>query len=146
MDLKSIEIDSVDVYRLVFEFLRTLWRSEVNLVSNTGSARDGEPFVGTTVVSFSHISVNGTRFGTWSSHRGKGTSYAFIDGRQAVRIRSIFQVHHDHHDITQDPLVTTFIIVVRFKKEGLPRMPWSDQSVSLLHFIYALSSSPRQGN
>lgn len=127
VDLKRIQIDGVDVYCLVFHFLREFWSPEVTLIANTDDWRAGEPFVGTNARSFPHITINGTRFGACTAHRGMGASYAFMDGQQAVRILHIFHARHDRRDTSLPSLETTFAIITRFKREGLPAMPWSDQ-------------------
>lgn len=127
INLNSIKFHDKPIYIQVFEYLRKLWQSEVNLVSKTSYWRTGEPFVATKVRSFSHVIINGTRFGACTSHRGKGTSFAFIDGRVAVRIQYLLFVKHDRRDPTKAPLSTTFAVVERFKDHNVPEMPWSSQ-------------------
>ena len=122
-----INIAGTSLYHPVFVYLRALWQREVLLVPKTSDSRAGEPFVATTVESFSHVIVNGTRFGACTSHRGQGTSFAYIDGRVAVRIQYLFRVKHDRRNRTLPSLSTSFAIVERFRNDGLLHMPWTSQ-------------------
>lgn len=132
VDLNSISINGAAVYQLAFQFLRDLWRDEVKLVSSSSNWRTGEPFVATAVELFSHVIVNGTRFGACTSHRGKGTSFAYIDHREAVRIQYIIFANHERRDTTLAPLSTTFAIVERFTNDDIPKMPWMNREVIFL--------------
>ena len=127
INLNALKIPNMSVYRHVFEFLQKLWGTEVNLVSKTGNWRAGEPFVATAVQSYSHVIVNGTKFGACTSHQGKGNSFAFIDGRIAVRIRYLLSVKHDRRDTSLPSLSTTFAIVEHFNNDGIPQMPWENK-------------------
>ena len=129
INLNMIQINDTSVYGLVFNHLRTLWHSQVKLVSKTADWRAGKPFVATAVQSFSHAIVNGTQFGACTSYRGKGTSFAYIDGRVAVRIQYILSVKHDRRDPTLAVLSTAFAIVERFTSAGIPPMPWENRYV-----------------
>ena len=124
INLNNIQIHQRSVYELVFQYLCTLWQLEVNLIPKSGNWRSSEPFVATEVKCFSYVKVNGTRFGACTSSRGKGTSFAFIDGRVAVRISYLLLVKHEQCDSTKPPLSTTLAIVKRFKDDNVPEMPW----------------------
>ncbi|ETW81179.1 hypothetical protein HETIRDRAFT_419088 [Heterobasidion irregulare TC 32-1] len=52
-------------------------------------------------------------------------------GWQAMHICSIFCMQHDYHNVTLLPLSITFIIIVHFKSNDLPAMPWSDWETDL---------------
>ena len=122
-----IQINGTSLYGLVFNYLRTLWHSQVKLVSKTTDWRAGEPFVATAIQSFSHARVNGAQFGGCTSYKGKGTSFAYIDGRIAVQIQYILSVKHERRDPRLAALSTAFAIVKRFTSAGIPLMPWDNR-------------------
>ncbi|ETW82454.1 hypothetical protein HETIRDRAFT_426132 [Heterobasidion irregulare TC 32-1] len=101
INLNMIQINGTSLYGLIFNYLQILWNSQ----------QAGKPFVATAVQSFSHAHVNGIQFGACTSYRGKGISFAYMDGRIAVQIQHILSVKHECRDPRLAALLTAFAIV-----------------------------------
>jgi len=87
---------------------------------------DSEPFVGSNMRSYSHFLLHSSRFGSYLSHRGLRTSFAYIKNRTPVRIHHIFHVSHARQDRHLDDLQASFALVERFiSDEDIPVMPWN---------------------
>ncbi|KAI0314173.1 hypothetical protein OF83DRAFT_469510 [Amylostereum chailletii] len=130
---KVVNIKTLGLYQLILLHLQLLWRGNVQLVFDLGIWHPGqEPFVGTAARSFSHALVGGLRFGACTAHRGRGTSYAYMDGRVPVQIQYIIRVTHPRQDTAAPDLQASFAVVRRFVQDpSLPHMPWSRRSVDL---------------
>ncbi|KIK78761.1 hypothetical protein PAXRUDRAFT_16700 [Paxillus rubicundulus Ve08.2h10] len=56
-------------------------------------------------------------------HQDKSAQYAYIEGRQPVRINSLYQAMHSHQ--REPALVADLALVQRFVKDDtLPEFPW----------------------
>ncbi|KAI0351281.1 hypothetical protein OH77DRAFT_1567406 [Trametes cingulata] len=128
---RKIDLKRESLYALVFTYLRRDWQDEVALIPDT-SARDvpGSAFVGQRVSSFSHVVVHGQRYGASTAHRGKSHQYAYVSGRQAVRINYILQV--SHRAASGKELVANIAIVQPFiASDRAEMMPWASRATDL---------------
>lgn len=90
-------------YNSIFEHLRHVWAGTVNLMPETAPPGFGESFVGINIESYTRIIVRGLPFGVAKKHRGRHYCFAYIEGRQPVRIAHIYHVVHQRMDPTQPP-------------------------------------------
>ncbi|KAJ7246650.1 hypothetical protein C8J57DRAFT_1438153 [Mycena rebaudengoi] len=91
---KSLTIRSIPgCYRRVFEYLRELWAPTMPLYSDVSNnvPAGGSIFNGQ-VSAYSHVFVNGLRYGAKSMPRGISAQYGYIDGRQPVQIQHILKL------------------------------------------------------
>ncbi|KAJ6554294.1 hypothetical protein B0H19DRAFT_1293882 [Mycena capillaripes] len=86
-------------YKLVFDYLKSLWAARVKLVSDVELVESNtqHSFLGH-VQSFSHIWIHRRRHGAGSQHRGKSAQYAYIDSRVPVKIERIFRAQENISD------------------------------------------------
>ncbi|PCH36567.1 hypothetical protein WOLCODRAFT_20614 [Wolfiporia cocos MD-104 SS10] len=127
---KKINLRCVGIYGLILRHPQDLWSADVQLVPDSASVQDGEPFVALSTPSVSHVFVDGLRYGVSTSHRGIGCSYAYIDGRTPVRIDYLLRVEHFCRDPTLPPLRLDCAVVRRFVSDpSIPAMPWNIWSV-----------------
>lgn len=128
---RKVSLRQLGLYGLVLRYFQHLWSEEVQLVADTASVDSGEPFVAVAIKSYSHVHVHGLRYGSFHTHRGKGSSYAYIDGRQPVRINYILYVEHIRRDHMLPQLEHACAIVQRFvRDDSIPEMPWELRYVS----------------
>ncbi|OBZ66033.1 hypothetical protein A0H81_14006 [Grifola frondosa] len=129
---KNINLRTLNLYALVFSYLRHLWEHETSLIPDTSAVTTlGEPFI-PTATPYSHVVVNGIRYGAATAHRGAGCRYAYIHGRQPVQIDYIFHIAHSRNDPSMRPLETTCAVVRPFVADNyLPVMPWDLRSIDL---------------
>ncbi|KAH9850227.1 hypothetical protein C2E23DRAFT_861486 [Lenzites betulinus] len=128
---QKINLKREGLYAIVFTYLRRIWADKVELIPDT-SGRDvpGSAFVGRVVPSFSHAVVAGLRYGASTTHRGQCHQYAYIEGRQAVRIMHILQILHK--DRRNQPLVANLAIVQPFiASDYAQSMPWATRATDL---------------
>lgn len=88
----SIDLNALNIYELVFEYLQELWIDKIDLVPDTAPFSAGEPFTLFAVRSLTFITVNGLRYGVAKKQHGHGYRHVYINGRQAVRIAYIMHV------------------------------------------------------
>ncbi|RDX44360.1 hypothetical protein OH76DRAFT_1458045 [Lentinus brumalis] len=129
---KVPNLRKLNLYTRVFEYLQDLWRDTVTLIIDTATGIPGESFVATAIASYSHVRVSGIKYGASTSPRGRGCSYAYMDGRQAVRIDHLFRIVHPRQDPRLPSLETTCAVVCPFVADGdLPEMPWAPRASDL---------------
>ena len=123
-----MSLTDLGFYNIVFEYLCQLWQDEFTLVSQHSAGpwgRTREPFVGENTRLHSSIVVYGHRFGCYTSLRGRGLSFAYIDGRTPVRIEYILHVVHPREHLSYPSISATLILVRRLVwDESIPKMPW----------------------
>lgn len=126
---RKIDLKREGLYPLVFSFLRRLWQNEVTLITDTSHrAIEGSPFVGRSVLSYSHVVLAGLRYGTSTHHRGRNHKYAYVDGRDAVQINEILQISHTCPD--GKVLIASIAIVQPFMpSDQADQMPWATRCV-----------------
>ncbi|KAI0740484.1 hypothetical protein C8Q76DRAFT_607829, partial [Earliella scabrosa] len=118
------------IYMIVFRYLRNAWKNDVTLELDTSDDERGSPFIALSTPFYSHILVAGQRYGASTMHRGLGTRYAYINGRQAVDILHIIKVDY----ITNEGknLHADLAIIRPFvPSPAASAMPWADRAVDL---------------
>jgi hypothetical protein len=111
-------------YRIALKYLQNLWEAVLPLYSDLGQDGPAHSTIFTGIVkSFSHFWMTKQRYGAATSHRGKSSRYAYIDGRIPVEIQHIFQASQEHD--LGEPLVANFAVVRRFLRgNDIPEFPW----------------------
>ncbi|KAH9834853.1 uncharacterized protein C8Q71DRAFT_710648 [Rhodofomes roseus] len=129
---RKVKLVDLGIYGLVLRFLQHTWGDVVHLVPATAPVDAGEPFVATNIPTYSHILVDGLRYGAYTMHRGRTSCYGYIDGRCPVRIVHLLTIKHQRRDRALAPLEITCAVVQRFfADENMPVMPWSMRSTDL---------------
>ncbi|KAL7279486.1 hypothetical protein ACG7TL_007329 [Trametes sanguinea] len=120
------------LYSLIFHYLRDFWKDEVALIADTAFSEHGSPFIALSVPTYTHVVISGQRYGTASSHHGKAHSYAYVNGRQAVKIIRILKVEHASEDEHAPPLIANIAMVQPFipSAQG-DYLPWAARAVDL---------------
>lgn len=127
-----INLRNCDLYIPVFNHLRTSWQ-DVHLIPDTAPLQyRGERFVAAHVTSYSHLFVNGIRYGTAHTHRGQASRYAYINGRTPVEIQNLLHVVHRRPHTSGAHSLEADVAVVRpfvelIDVEGAPYIPWRDR-------------------
>ncbi|KAF7343039.1 hypothetical protein MVEN_01734200 [Mycena venus] len=112
-------------YSLVFNYLKSLWSSQITLVPDIALVDNHtEHSFSGNVQSFSHIWVHRRRHGAGTQHRGKSAQYAYIDTRIPVYIKYILRADEPLQDGSK--LTANFAIVQRFQDNTVFRdFPWA---------------------
>lgn len=112
-------------YRLLFKYLRALWADAVNLVPANAPINMGEAFYEVSVQEITYVKVRGLRYGATHRQRGQKFRFAYIEGRNPVRIAWIYHIKHRRRDPTLPPLEHTCALIQRFQRDDrIPSMPW----------------------
>lgn len=111
-------------YHAVFEHLRVLWSSKVELVPDVElTEHAGQMSFTGEVESFSHVWIKKLRYGAASHHRGRSAQYAYIDNRVPVHIQHIFRLTQTLEN--GEKLSTGCAIVRRFQPNAdITDFPW----------------------
>ncbi|KAK7039964.1 hypothetical protein R3P38DRAFT_3350014 [Favolaschia claudopus] len=111
-------------YKLVFDFLKLQWRSDITLVADIDLTKgNNELSFSGRVRSFSHVWIKKQRFGAATQHRGKSAQYAYIDNRVPVNIMYILQAEETLWD--ESKVSSQFAIVRRFQENTVIQdFPW----------------------
>ncbi|KAJ7434622.1 hypothetical protein FB451DRAFT_1063278 [Mycena latifolia] len=110
-------------YKLVFDYLKSLWSSTITLVPDVElTQHPNELSFPGDVQSFSHVWVKRRRYGAATQHRGKSAQYAYIDSRVPVHIDYIFRVRSELQDGSK--LSTGCAIIRRFLDSTIMNFPW----------------------
>lgn len=106
--------------------MRAEWADQVQLKPDTATLLPGESFVAVAVKSHATVDVCGLRYGASTSPHGAKSCYAYMDGRQAVRIDYLLHIVHPRDDPASPPLTATCAVVRPFQHDdSLPEMPWA---------------------
>ncbi|KAI0733353.1 hypothetical protein C8Q72DRAFT_636139 [Fomitopsis betulina] len=124
---RSIDLRSVNLYSVIFYYLRQLWADQLELIPDAAPVGcPGESFVAAAVQSHATVLVCGLRYGAATSAHGSKSQFAYINGRQPVKIEYILQISHLRNDPRLPPLQTTCAVVRPFLADAdVPQMPWS---------------------
>ncbi|KAI9063735.1 hypothetical protein FKP32DRAFT_1571273 [Trametes sanguinea] len=129
---KRCNLRAEGLYTLVFRYLRDVWQDEVTLIADTSFSEDGSPFIALSVPTYSHLTVGGQRYGTADSHHGQAHCYAYINGRQPVKIVHILKVEHSFEDECVPALVANLAVVQPFiSSTAGDYLPWAARAVDL---------------
>ncbi|KAF8576758.1 hypothetical protein K439DRAFT_1655194 [Ramaria rubella] len=123
-----LNLHDVGYYGLVLEHLRMTFMNTVQLVPEAGiyADPDVECFNGRSICSFSNALVSNQRYGAGNYTRGKGSCFAYIDGRSPVRIEYILKITHERRDDTLPPLTTQCAIIRHFYRDSkIPDLDWA---------------------
>ncbi|KAJ7603249.1 hypothetical protein DFH06DRAFT_1114701 [Mycena polygramma] len=123
--LKTLRAIGPGYYRLVFDYLKSLWATQCVVIPDVSNPTDEREisFSGE-VQSFSHLWVKKRRYGAGDEHRGQSAKYAYIDGRVPVHIDHLFRVTQELEQDTQ--LSASFAIVRRFRPcTTIFNWPWA---------------------
>ncbi|KAH9839027.1 uncharacterized protein C8Q71DRAFT_893893 [Rhodofomes roseus] len=129
---RKLKLRQVGIYGLILQFLKTTWGHIVQLAPDTAPVDAGEPFVASHVPFYSHILVDGIRYGVHNMRSGQGYCYAYFDGRIPARISHLLRVTHIRRDPALPSLETTCAVVQRFvSDDDIPVMPWAMRATDL---------------
>ncbi|QRW12224.1 Transposase family Tnp2 protein [Ceratobasidium sp. AG-Ba] len=87
---RTIDLEKLGIYKLMIQFCIELWPDAG--IFGPGLARNLYLAPVGMVRNHSYVEFNGTRYGAYTHTSGKGYSYRYIDGRNAVRIERILHV------------------------------------------------------
>jgi hypothetical protein len=135
-------------YAETLAFLQQEWSDKIVLIADTDFRSRGVTFLGH-VRSYSHVYVDGLRYGAARRTRGFSARYAYIDNREPVQIEYILHAEQALAQPSTETLSTTFAIIRRFvHDEDVPDMPWDVLCVCFFEgthppwlIIYCFSSS-----
>ncbi|KAJ7756554.1 hypothetical protein B0H16DRAFT_1538396 [Mycena metata] len=130
-------------YGLIFSYLSTLWGGKMLLYSDVSAAvPEGGAIFNGQVQAFSHIVVNGRRYGAVSQPRGRSAQYAYINDRRPVQIQHILRAVQPQSG--GNDRIADFAIVRRFQSDNnIPEFPWDLRATDLgVHTWYADELGP----
>ncbi|KAJ7930633.1 hypothetical protein B0H13DRAFT_1595040, partial [Mycena leptocephala] len=118
-------------YGLIHRYLSTLWRDKMILYSDvSGSVPMGGAIFNGVVLSFSHILVNGRRFGAMTRPRGRSAQYGYIEDRMPVQIQYILRAIQPRSGFAD--CVADFAVVRRFQTDqNMIEFPWALRATDL---------------
>ena len=114
------------LYGLVYSYLRDRWRDDVCLVPDTSLSEDGTPLMTQNAECYAYVMVAGVRYGASTMWQGRGSRYAYINGRQAVDILHIMKIKA--RTIDGREMCGDIAVVRRFLPTPVARqMPWASR-------------------
>jgi hypothetical protein len=130
----SLDVNTIGdgYYAETLAFLQQEWSDKIVLIADTDFRSQGVTFLGH-VRSYSHVYVDGLRYGAARRTRGFSARYAYIDNREPVQIEYILHAEQALAPTSTETLSATFAIVRRFvQDEDVPDMPWNVLCVHLV--------------
>ncbi|QRW12956.1 hypothetical protein RhiLY_11955 [Ceratobasidium sp. AG-Ba] len=118
---RTIDLEKLGIYELMIQFCIELWPDAG--IFGPGLARNLYLAPVGMVRNHSYVEFNGTRYGAYTHTSGKGYSYGYIDGRNAVRIERILHVKFEG----QADMVCICALVRSFQPpRAVPQFPWDN--------------------
>lgn len=130
---RVVDLEDIGIYDLVLQFCKDLWPGAglfgPGMILNHYLAPVGM------VRNHSYVEYNGIRYGAYQHTSGKGYCYAYIDGRNAVRVERILCVEIPGvvHMRTVCALVRPFQL-----PQVEPQFPWDAWYVSYFCIYFKL--------